>query len=146
MTARRPSGFIEPWQPSKVARPPSGPLWVHEIKHDGYRLMVRRDGLRVRCFARNGHWAGRLHRQRPVKAFSMCPQMKAPPHGAAFLLFGGFDFGGGLGLGGAGTALPAPAGRRRLRFVTRGDHAVERGFALVGNPPPGSRSSTGAEH
>jgi hypothetical protein len=27
-----------------VARPPSGPLWVHEIKHDGYRLMVRRDG------------------------------------------------------------------------------------------------------
>jgi ATP-dependent DNA ligase len=28
---------------SKVARPPSGPLWVHEIKHDGYRLMVRRD-------------------------------------------------------------------------------------------------------
>jgi ATP-dependent DNA ligase len=37
---RRPSGFIEPCLPSKVARPPSGPLWVHEIKHDGYRLMV----------------------------------------------------------------------------------------------------------
>ena len=55
---RRPSGFIEPCQPSKVARPPSGPLWVHEIKHDGYRLMVRRDGSRVRCFTRNGHdWA-----------------------------------------------------------------------------------------
>jgi bifunctional non-homologous end joining protein LigD len=35
--------------------PPSGPLWVHEIKHDGYRLMLRRDGLRVRCFTRNGH-------------------------------------------------------------------------------------------
>jgi ATP-dependent DNA ligase len=41
---RRPSGFIEPTQPSKVVRPPPGPLWVHEIKHDGYRLMVRRDG------------------------------------------------------------------------------------------------------
>jgi ATP-dependent DNA ligase len=41
-------------------RPPSGPLWVHEIKHDGYRLMVRRDGLRVRCFTRNGdNWADR---------------------------------------------------------------------------------------
>ena len=39
----------------------SGPLWVHEIKHDGYRLMVRRDGLRVRCFTRNGHdWADRF--------------------------------------------------------------------------------------
>jgi hypothetical protein len=39
---RRPSGFIEPCQPSKVARLPSDPLWVHEIKQDGYRLMVRR--------------------------------------------------------------------------------------------------------
>ena len=56
-----PSGFIEPFLPSKVARPPSGPLWVHEIKHDGYRLMVRRDGSRVRCFTRNGHdWADRF--------------------------------------------------------------------------------------
>jgi len=36
------SGFIEPCQPSKVAVPPSGKLWVHEIKHDGYRLLVRR--------------------------------------------------------------------------------------------------------
>jgi bifunctional non-homologous end joining protein LigD len=46
---------------SKVARPPSGPLWVHEIKHDGFRLMVRRDGARVRCFTRNGHeWADRF--------------------------------------------------------------------------------------
>src|SRR5882757_1736457 len=58
---RRPSGFIEPRQPSKAAGPPSGALWVHEIKHDGYRLMVRRDGTRVRCFTRNGHdWADRF--------------------------------------------------------------------------------------
>jgi hypothetical protein len=34
MIVRRPS-FIAPCLPSKVARPPSGPLWVHEIKHDG---------------------------------------------------------------------------------------------------------------
>jgi bifunctional non-homologous end joining protein LigD len=61
MVQRRPSGFVAPCQPSKVARPPSGPLWVHEIKHDGYRLMVRQDGLRVRCFTRNGHdWADRF--------------------------------------------------------------------------------------
>jgi len=32
--------------PSKAVRPPSGSLWLHEIKHDGYRLTVRRDGLR----------------------------------------------------------------------------------------------------
>ena len=49
MIVRR-SGFIEPCLPSKVDRPPTGPLWVHEIKHDGYRLMVRRDGSRVRFF------------------------------------------------------------------------------------------------
>ena len=48
-----PSGFIKPCLPSKVARPPSGPLWVHEIKFDGYRLMVRRDGPRVQCSTRN---------------------------------------------------------------------------------------------
>jgi len=54
-------GFIEPCLPSKADRPPSGPDWVHEIKHDGYRLMVRRDGGRVRCFTKNGHdWADRF--------------------------------------------------------------------------------------
>ena len=37
----------EPCLPSKAARPPSGPLWIHEIKHDGYRLMVRLDGPRT---------------------------------------------------------------------------------------------------
>jgi len=53
-----PFDFIAPCLPSKVSRPPTGSLWVHEIKHDGYRLMVRRDGSRVRCITRNGHeWA-----------------------------------------------------------------------------------------
>ena len=61
MTVRRPSGFVEPCLPSKAEQPPSGPLWVHEIKHDGYRLMVRRDGSRVRCFTRNGNdWTDRF--------------------------------------------------------------------------------------
>ena len=61
MIERRPSGFIKPCLPSKGSRPPTGELWVHEIKHDGYRLMVRRDGERVRCFTRKGHdWADRF--------------------------------------------------------------------------------------
>jgi len=29
---------------------PAGPLWAHEIKHDGYRLICRRDGDRVRVY------------------------------------------------------------------------------------------------
>ena len=47
MIIRRPSGLVEPCQPSNVAKPTSGTLWVHEIKHDGCGLMVRRNGARV---------------------------------------------------------------------------------------------------
>jgi hypothetical protein len=40
---------------------PGGPLWVHEIKHDGYRMVCRRDGDRVRVFTRRGHdWTDRV--------------------------------------------------------------------------------------
>jgi hypothetical protein len=39
------SGFIEPCLPSPADRPPSGSNWIHEIKHDGYRLMARRDSV-----------------------------------------------------------------------------------------------------
>src|SRR5262249_1692523 len=54
------SGFIEPCLPSPADRPPSGPDWIHEIKHDGYRLMARRDPIGIRLLTRNGHdWAPR---------------------------------------------------------------------------------------
>src|SRR5215831_5253360 len=57
---RAPSGFIAPCLPSPADRPPSGPGWIHEIKHDGFRLMARRDAAGVRLLTRNGHdWAGR---------------------------------------------------------------------------------------
>jgi ATP-dependent DNA ligase len=29
--------------------------WIHEIKHDGFRIMARRDGAGVRSSSRNGH-------------------------------------------------------------------------------------------
>jgi bifunctional non-homologous end joining protein LigD len=46
--------------PSKATVVPSGPDWLHEVKYDGYRLRVERDGDRVRLFTRNGHdWTGR---------------------------------------------------------------------------------------
>jgi hypothetical protein len=35
MAPVRPDGFIEPCIPSRAAKPPAGPGWVHEIKHDG---------------------------------------------------------------------------------------------------------------
>jgi bifunctional non-homologous end joining protein LigD len=53
-----PTRFIEPCLPSIGGRPPSGPNWIHEIKHDGYRLMARRDAGGVRLLTRHGHdWA-----------------------------------------------------------------------------------------
>ena len=56
----RPSGFIEPCLPSPADCPPSGPNWVHEIKHDGFRLMARRDPAGVRLLTRNGNdWTPR---------------------------------------------------------------------------------------
>jgi bifunctional non-homologous end joining protein LigD len=54
---RRPS---EPSIPTRATKVPAGPDWIHEVKHDGYRLIVQREGKRVRLFTRNGHdWTDR---------------------------------------------------------------------------------------
>jgi bifunctional non-homologous end joining protein LigD len=40
----------------KAPRPPSGPLWLHEVKHDGFRVIARnKDGERVRLYSRLGN-------------------------------------------------------------------------------------------
>ena len=52
---RLPAGFVVPAQPVKASKPPSGPDWVHEIKHDGYRLIARKRDNRVRLFTRRGY-------------------------------------------------------------------------------------------
>jgi ATP-dependent DNA ligase len=36
-------------------RPPSGPLWLHEIKHDGFRIIARKDSSRTRLYDRLGN-------------------------------------------------------------------------------------------
>jgi bifunctional non-homologous end joining protein LigD len=50
----KPAGFILPCQPYLADRPPAGPEWQHEIKWDGYRIIARKDGERVRLWARTG--------------------------------------------------------------------------------------------
>ena len=46
--------------PTKSTIVPDGPDWLHEIKYDGYRLRVERDGGRVRLITRNGYdWTKR---------------------------------------------------------------------------------------
>ena len=52
-------GFIRPTLPSPAVTPPTRLGWIHEIKHDGYRLMVRRDAAGVRLLTRNGSLPGR---------------------------------------------------------------------------------------
>src|SRR6516164_8348028 len=47
-------GIIEPCLPSPAKAPPSGPGWLHEIKHDGFRILARRDRTGVRLITRNG--------------------------------------------------------------------------------------------
>ena len=48
-------GIIEPCLPSPAKAPPSGPGWLHEIKHDGFRILARRDPGGVRLFTRHGN-------------------------------------------------------------------------------------------
>jgi bifunctional non-homologous end joining protein LigD len=58
---RLPAGFIFPAQPVLRLKPPAGTDWVHEIKHDGYRMIVCRDGPTVRLYSRNAYdWTARL--------------------------------------------------------------------------------------
>jgi ATP-dependent DNA ligase len=60
---RRSPGFIEPRIPTLAKAPPAGDGWLYEIKHDGYRLVVRRTGKRVRIYTRRGYdWTERFPR------------------------------------------------------------------------------------
>jgi ATP-dependent DNA ligase len=37
-----PAGFIAPCLPTKTTTLPSGSLWLHEIKHDGFCIIARK--------------------------------------------------------------------------------------------------------
>jgi bifunctional non-homologous end joining protein LigD len=49
-----PLGVIRPCEPSLVDRPPAGPGWLHEVKHDGFRILARKQGERVHIWSRHG--------------------------------------------------------------------------------------------
>ena len=48
-------GVIEPCLPSPAKAPPSGPGWLHEIKHDGFRILARLDSAGVQLITRAGN-------------------------------------------------------------------------------------------
>ena len=49
---------FDPCLPRSAERPPAGPGWIHEIKHDGFRILAHRRGRSVRLITRNGHDLG----------------------------------------------------------------------------------------
>jgi hypothetical protein len=50
-----PAGLIVPCLPTAALRPPSGAAWLHEIKHDGFRVVARKSGDRVKLYSRPGN-------------------------------------------------------------------------------------------
>jgi bifunctional non-homologous end joining protein LigD len=50
-----PAGFVAPCEPALVDRPRAGPGWLHEVKHDGFRILASKlSGERVKVWSRRG--------------------------------------------------------------------------------------------
>ena len=45
---------FRPCLPTRVVKAPTGERWVHEIKHDGFRIIARRIGRDVRLSTKQG--------------------------------------------------------------------------------------------
>jgi len=52
LSRRNPS--FEPCLPRPAKVPPTGADWIHEIKHDGFRIIGRKDASGVRLITRRG--------------------------------------------------------------------------------------------
>jgi bifunctional non-homologous end joining protein LigD len=50
----QPPGFIVPCQPTLASKVPVGDGWIHELKHDGFRIVAFKDGGKVRLWSRTG--------------------------------------------------------------------------------------------
>ena len=46
---------FEPCLPRPAEQPPAGPGWIHEIKHDGFRILAHRQGRAIRLVTRNSN-------------------------------------------------------------------------------------------
>jgi bifunctional non-homologous end joining protein LigD len=58
---RSPLGFIQPCLLTPATTVPTGPEWLHELKHDGIRVIIRKAGQRVSIWSRNGRpWTTEL--------------------------------------------------------------------------------------
>jgi len=46
-----PAGFVAPCLPIKTEKLRSGSQWLHEIKHDGFRIIARKHGVQVMLYS-----------------------------------------------------------------------------------------------
>ncbi|HLZ66914.1 MAG TPA: DNA ligase D [Aliidongia sp.] len=66
-------GFVDPALATLAAKAPAGARWLHEIKFDGYRLLVRIEAGRVRLLTRSGlDWTAKFGKA-VVQAFEALP-------------------------------------------------------------------------
>jgi bifunctional non-homologous end joining protein LigD len=49
------SSFIRPCAPTLRKEPPRGLGWYHEVKFDGFRIQIHKEGSIVALFSKNGH-------------------------------------------------------------------------------------------
>src|SRR5215471_11346598 len=49
-----PAGFIAPCLPMTAPSPPSGSLWLHEVMHDGFRIIARKGANKIKLYSRSG--------------------------------------------------------------------------------------------
>jgi hypothetical protein len=66
----------EPWLLSDAEKPPIASRWLHEIKHNGFRVTVRHDPAGVRLTSRKeqqlvGELSANASRRAPGRSFSM---------------------------------------------------------------------------
>jgi bifunctional non-homologous end joining protein LigD len=64
--------------PPKTTQLPSGSQWLHEIKHDGFRIIARKNDGRVRLYSRPGNdlpYRFPLIVETLTKAFSYTPSI-----------------------------------------------------------------------
>jgi bifunctional non-homologous end joining protein LigD len=72
---------FEPCLPRPAKVPPTGPDWIHEINHDGFRILAHKDGAKVRLITRNSY---DLALRFPLAVAAMA----APPAGSEVIVCG----------------------------------------------------------
>ena len=103
-----PAGFIRPCRPTLVANPPAGPGWLHEVKHDGFRTLVWKQGERIDVWSRYGtDFTGRFLNIAAAVAALPADSALIDGEAVAFLPGGHSDFG----------ALRTKAGGARASLV-----------------------------